>query len=75
VADPPFGSFASIGEAKRSLRFVDICSLSFYFICGENNFEKIGLQKMSSKGILPGFAIQEDVVAELALRDICGNIM
>ena len=67
MADPPFGSFASIGEAKRYLSSVDICDLSFYFVCGENNFEKIMLQKMPPEGILSGFAIQEDKVAELTL--------
>ena len=68
MADPPFGGFASIGEAKRSLCFVDICNLSFYFICRENNFEKIMLQKMPPEGILSGFAIQEDGVAALSMN-------
>jgi hypothetical protein len=60
VAGSPFGSFASTGKKKGCLGFVDIGDLSFYSICRENSFEKIMLQKMPSKRILSGIAIQED---------------
>ena len=67
MAGSPFCGFASTGEEKGCICFVVICNLSSYFICREDIFEKILLQKMSPEGILSGLAIQEGEVATAKL--------